>query len=139
MNNVCVTGSDAVNYANLVSLKQQNKHVKVAQDNNSRFAVSHKKELIMLDKQYVDKFWALPDWHTHAACRGMDLNVFFPEYNGGEKAFGTARKICAQCPVIAECLDQQLNVESFEDQWGMFGGMTPRERKQIRYKRDRNL
>jgi len=88
---------------------------------------------------FSNKYWSIPEWHEYASCRGHDLNVFFPEYNGGEKGFATARKICQSCPVIAECLDNQLRLESFEDQWGMFGGRTPRERKEMRNRRDRRL
>lgn len=93
----------------------------------------------MLRKRFLNKHWNIPDWHNHAACIGMDISIFFPEYGGGERAFAQARKVCDSCPVIAECLDRQLELESFEDQWGMFGGMTPRERKRIRHNRDRNL
>lgn len=93
----------------------------------------------MLSSYFMDKHWAIPDWHEHASCRGYDINLFFPDYNGGKKAFAIAKQICQSCPVIAECLDNQLKLESFDDQWGMFGGKTPQERKEIRYKRDRRL
>ena len=93
----------------------------------------------MLNRTFINKYYAIPDWHVHAACIGLDIGIFFPDYGGGEKAFAQAKKVCESCPVIAECLDRQLELESFEDQWGMFGGMTPRERKKIRNRRDRGL
>jgi hypothetical protein len=88
---------------------------------------------------FMDKHWSIPEWHRYAKCVGVNLKVFFPDYNGGEKTFAVARSICNECPVIAECLDAQLKLESFEDQWGMFGGRTPQERKEIRNRRDRRM
>ena len=44
-------------------------------------------------------------WRKHAACRGMDTNLFYPEqgYNGHAKQ-RQAQAVCAACPVKAECL-----------------------------------
>jgi WhiB family transcriptional regulator, redox-sensing transcriptional regulator len=92
----------------------------------------------MLSKQFLNKFWAIPEWHEYSACRGLDINIFFPEYSV-DKAFAQARSVCQSCPVIAECLDNQLRYEDFDDRWGMFGGLTPNERKEIRYKKMRRM
>ena len=50
------------------------------------------------------------DWFEKAACRGMDVDLFFPPVgqHGPESAealswFDQARRVCASCPVAAEC------------------------------------
>lgn len=57
-----------------------------------------------------------------AACRDADPDLFFPEF--GESA-GPAKRICAGCPVQAECL--AFAVASGE-RFGVFGGLSERER-----------
>jgi WhiB family transcriptional regulator, redox-sensing transcriptional regulator len=44
-------------------------------------------------------------WRELAACRGIDLDVFFP--SRGESA-GPARQVCAQCPARQPCLDYAI-------------------------------
>ena len=63
-------------------------------------------------------------WRKHAACRGMDTNLFYPEqgYNGHKKQ-RQAQAVCATCPVKAECL-QALGRYS----GGIVGGQTTAER-----------
>jgi len=63
-------------------------------------------------------------WRKHAACRGMDTNLFYPEagYNGHRKQ-RQAQAVCAQCPVQAECL-QALGRYS----GGIVGGQTTAQR-----------
>ena len=65
-------------------------------------------------------------------------NIFFPEdYIGTSDAktiammTETARAICLRCPVMAKC----LKVGMFED-YGIFGGTTPQQRKRIRRNQD---
>ena len=41
-----------------------------------------------------------PDWHQHAACAGMDPDLFFP---GQGVSLTYARQVCAGCPVKTEC------------------------------------
>ena len=69
-------------------------------------------------------------WRTLAACRGMDVNVFFPREQVGRKRKGVlpgsekeraavAMAVCAGCPVRLECLEYAL-------EWGcvgVYGGM----------------
>lgn len=61
-------------------------------------------------------------WRMRAACRTADPALFFPEL--GESA-GAAKRICADCPVRAECL--AFAVASGE-RFGVFGGLSERER-----------
>ena len=63
-------------------------------------------------------------WRKHAACRGMDTNLFYPEQGfNGQKKQREAQAVCAACPVKAECL-QALGRYS----GGIVGGQTTAER-----------
>jgi hypothetical protein len=62
-------------------------------------------------------------WREQAACRGTDLNLFFPER--GQTA-EPARQICAQCPVRQPCLDYAITNQIVD---GIWGGLTVRERR----------
>lgn len=44
-------------------------------------------------------------WRERAACKGVDLTVFFPEQGGANRAmYDEARSYCGRCPVISECM-----------------------------------
>ena len=64
-------------------------------------------------------------WRELAACRGADLDVFFPDR--GESA-GPARQVCAACPVLQPCLDYAI---SNRIPYGVWGGLTERERRAL--------
>jgi WhiB family redox-sensing transcriptional regulator len=73
-------------------------------------------------------------WTAHAACAGMDPEIFFPERGASINA---ARAICAECPVQPECLDYALR---WDIGHGVWGGMSRREReRQQRTGRPRHL
>jgi hypothetical protein len=65
-------------------------------------------------------------WRELAACRGADLNLFFPDR--GESA-GPARQVCAACPVRQPCLDYAVS-NAITD--GIWGGLTELERRALR-------
>ena len=62
-------------------------------------------------------------WRELTACRGTDLEVFFPER--GESA-EPARRICAACPVRQPCLDYAISNRITH---GIWGGLSERERR----------
>jgi WhiB family redox-sensing transcriptional regulator len=64
-------------------------------------------------------------WRELAACRGADLEEFFPER--GESA-GPARRVCAVCPVRQLCLDYAISNRIV---YGIWGGLTERERRAL--------
>lgn len=70
-------------------------------------------------------------WQSRGACRGSDLD-FVPE-DGSRKAEYRAKQICRGCQVIDECLDYALQF----NEAGIWGGMTPNERRQLRRKNRR--
>ena len=66
-----------------------------------------------------------PNFHQHAACRGM-THVMFP---GRHDDHRIAAAICNGCPVQEPCLEYALdNVERF----GIFGGTTEKQRRRLR-------
>lgn len=71
------------------------------------------------------------NWRNNALCKGKDTEMFYPEMSvkGAIKAVRAIKAICRMCPVAVECLQCALdNNETF----GIWGGMTPKERTQIR-------
>jgi WhiB family redox-sensing transcriptional regulator len=64
-------------------------------------------------------------WVELALCPQVDGDLFFPEKGGSVRE---AQKVCADCPVRAECLQYALdNGERF----GVWGGMSDRERRAL--------
>ena len=71
-----------------------------------------------------------PDgWRYRAACRGADLDLFFP--GRGESA-EPARRVCAGCPVREPCLDYALRHGIVH---GIWGGLAERDRRALRSRR----
>jgi len=67
-------------------------------------------------------------WRKQAACRGMNVDIFVPE-GPGNLLYLEARTVCETCPVRLPCLEFALdNCEEI----GMYGGLTPRERRSLR-------
>lgn len=66
----------------------------------------------------------LPQWQDEAACRGVDVEIFFT-YRGGPAK--PAKKICAGCEVVEECLDYAVTHRVA----GVWGGTTETERRDL--------
>jgi len=65
-----------------------------------------------------------PDWGDGAACRGMDVRLFYPvKADSGPVA--AVRSTCARCPVIDTCARYAIHHEML----GWWGGMSPEERR----------
>lgn len=64
-------------------------------------------------------------WRHHAACRGIDPEVFHPV---SEEDAEEAKAICTLCPVRPQCLEYALGNRERE---GVWGGLTDRERRRI--------
>jgi WhiB family transcriptional regulator, redox-sensing transcriptional regulator len=75
-------------------------------------------------------------WAERALCAQADPGAWFP----GKSQRGLtqlAKRICARCPVRAQCLEYAL---SGADTWGgiatgIWGGTTPRQRDRLRQQR----
>lgn len=92
------------------------------------------------------------DWTEQAECQTYPKEIFFPEIvddSGQEwfddgtiwEAFGDtsdyyeeAKSVCDVCPVRAQCLDHAL---INKERYGMWGGLTPIERRRIERKERR--
>ena len=69
------------------------------------------------------------DWMTEAACIGVDPEVFYQQAKGRRPADWTdARKVCASCPVRAQCLADAIESR---DRHAFLGGLTPEERRPL--------
>jgi WhiB family transcriptional regulator, redox-sensing transcriptional regulator len=83
----------------------------------------------------TDSTLGLPGrWAERALCAQADPDTWYPDNHAQAVA---ATRICATCPVRAECLDYAL---SGAETWrgittGIWGGTTPRERSPRRQAR----
>lgn len=59
------------------------------------------------------------EWMTQAACTGRDPDAWFPE-NGKYRSISAAiaKRICASCPVQAECYGYARTVGATDGIWG---------------------
>ena len=71
-------------------------------------------------------------WTDDARCKGKSTLIFFPAYSPHDNRWQMARDICAECTVKEQCLALVLRLEDTDDKWGMFGGLTPEQRRDIR-------
>lgn len=66
-------------------------------------------------------------WWRHAACQGMNLNLFYPAGTTGPwtQHINQAKTVCNRCPVRPECLQyaREKNIKT-----GIWGGLTADER-----------
>lgn len=61
-------------------------------------------------------------WQDDGLCREVDPELFFPDtYPTTE-----AKKVCALCPVIDDCLAFALETD---EPYGVWGGRSPRQRR----------
>jgi len=74
-----------------------------------------------------------PDF-TWASCRNMDTNTFYydDDLPRGEtnEDYKVLKRICADCPMLEECLTWALHHEDH----GFWGGTTEYERRTLRKK-----
>lgn len=71
-------------------------------------------------------------WRQQARCRGVDPEIFHP---GEEDDPSPAKEICAACPVREACLEYALTVR---EKFGVWGGLTERERRRVLRRRRRS-
>lgn len=66
-----------------------------------------------------------PVWMLRARCRDAAPGEFFPSDGVG---VDRARRVCAECPVKAECLEYALK---YRIDHGVWGGCSERERRRL--------
>jgi WhiB family transcriptional regulator, redox-sensing transcriptional regulator len=64
-------------------------------------------------------------WQDRGLCAQTDPEAFFPEKGGSVR---DAKRVCWACEVRAECLEYALE---HGEQWGIYGGMSPKERRAL--------
>ena len=68
-------------------------------------------------------------WRAVARCRGLDSCLFYPyDEEDGDDA-RVARQVCAECPVVDECLESAIENR---EEYGIWGGKSPRQRRSIK-------
>ena len=70
-------------------------------------------------------------WRKHASCRDTDPDLFFPVGTTGPalSQIESARAVCRECPVQAECLEFALSTNQDS---GIWGGTSEEERRKLR-------
>ncbi len=76
---------------------------------------------VQLTPEYEERAWMLD-----ARCLDADPEAFFPEKGGSTRE---AKRICAGCPVRAECLEYALE---HDERFGIWGGLSERERRRAK-------
>lgn len=71
-------------------------------------------------------------WQASARCAETDPEIFFPEKGGTTRE---AKKVCASCTVRTECLEYALE---HDDRFGVWGGLSERERRKLTRQAARN-
>lgn len=70
-------------------------------------------------------------WVHEGLCSQVDPDLWYPERgSGGSKA---AKEICRKCPVRLLCLEHAMRTEEI---WGVWGGLTEKERRRLRKKKE---
>lgn len=73
----------------------------------------------------------IADWRDDAACRDADVELFFAHDDASIEA---ALSFCRTCPVRQECLEYALQAG---ERYGVWGGTTELERRQLARQRRR--
>ena len=64
-------------------------------------------------------------WMDNALCTQTDPEAFFPDKGGSSKE---AKRVCASCDVVGECLAYAL---ANNERFGIWGGKSERERRAL--------
>ena len=68
-------------------------------------------------------------WAERGLCAQTDPEAFFPEKGGSTRE---AKRVCAGCPVRLQCLEYALGND---ERFGIWGGLSERERRRLRLAR----
>lgn len=73
----------------------------------------------------------LTHWYDQAACRGLDVELFFSEEPA---AVSAAMRVCGSCPVREACLDTAMTQR---ESYGIWGGVPENHRQRAFRREDR--
>ncbi len=68
-------------------------------------------------------------WQRQANCMGVDPDLFFPERGASTRE---AKEVCRGCVVQEDCLEYAV---THGEKFGIWGGMSERERRRVRRSR----
>ncbi|HEC08900.1 MAG TPA: WhiB family transcriptional regulator [Acidimicrobiales bacterium] len=68
-------------------------------------------------------------WWDFANCLGVEPDLFFPERGASTRE---AKEVCRGCVVREDCLEYAL---THGEKFGIWGGMSERERRRLRRQR----
>lgn len=71
-----------------------------------------------------------------SACRGVDVSVFYLLSPPNKEM---ALALCGSCPVREACLEYVMSWETGDAKFGIWGGLTPHERKALVKERSRKV
>jgi len=74
----------------------------------------------------------MSDWRERAACLGQPVNRFFPN---DPNRYPKVVRLCEGCVVKSSCLDEALRIPETLDRYGVYGGLTPPQRRRERERR----
>jgi len=69
------------------------------------------------------------DWKKRAACSGQPVSLFHPD---DPNRYRYAIKVCRTCSVRQQCLDYAMKIPGSADRFGVYGGLTPPQRRRLR-------
>jgi hypothetical protein len=72
------------------------------------------------------------EWRGRAACRDRPDLDFFPDTKINTPPPKGVRWCCESCPVREQCLQLALSVPEIDDLDGIFAGLTPKQRGNLR-------
>lgn len=72
-------------------------------------------------------------WQDNAACKGVDLHLFFPSRGGKHAGY----EYCSRCPVVHECLEHAIEEYGTVYQNGLYGGMSAHDRRLLALERNK--
>ena len=70
-------------------------------------------------------------WYDEAACRGLDVELFYAEQPGPTSQ---ALQVCSSCPVRAQCHAAAM---AEREAFGVWGGTPEQQRRRIFRREDR--
>lgn len=65
-------------------------------------------------------------WQEEAACRNMDVELFYPGSYEPSPELRRALATCSRCPVQERCLEE---AEARGERYGVWGGTLPEQRQ----------
>jgi len=88
---------------------------------------------LLISKDLLDLYKAQDEADEVVPCTNFP-DLFFPANEDGSNMIKQARGFCASCPIVAQCAEYGIKNEP---DFGIWGGLTVKERDQIRAARNK--